>query len=86
MERSYPFFVAVVCGQLLGRKQVLHRTNLSDPSQLHNVLSDGDRAFGRLGPHALEFDVGIWRGRSIYAVRGGCGTGILTRGTTALGL
>lgn len=83
MERSDPFLIAVVGGQLFGGEQILHRSNLSNPSQLHNVLSDRDRAFGRIGPHALEFDVGIWRGRGVYAVRGGRGTGRLTRRTAA---
>lgn len=68
MKGSDAFLIAVICCQILGRKKVLHRANFPETSQLHYVLSEWKRAFGRIWPHALEFDVSILGGRGICAV------------------
>lgn len=52
MERRDPFLIPMGCGQLLGHEQILHCTNLPNPSQLHDILSYWYRTFG-LRPHAL---------------------------------
>lgn len=68
MERRNAFLIPVVRSQILRLEKVLHRANLANPGQLHDILAYGDRALGCIGPHGLQLDIvrGRWGGLAVH--------------------
>lgn len=81
MKRRNTLLIPMIRSQFLRRKHILHGANLANPSQLHNILTQRDRALGRIALDGLHLD--IVRGRRGLAVhRRGARVG--ARGTAAL--
>lgn len=81
MKRRDAFLIPMIRSQFLRRKHILHGANLAHPSQLHNILTQRDRALGRIALDGLHLD--LVRGRRGLAIHR-CGARGGSRGTTAL--